>query len=77
MGSGFGIVGMRERAALAGGHLYAGPAPGGGFEVVADLPLTPVPASPAAVPANPAPVQENVAPVQENVPTIPTGGGGR
>ncbi|MEU3312504.1 sensor histidine kinase [Streptomyces sp. NPDC006662] len=36
---GFGIIGMRERAALLGGHLGAGPRPGGGFQVAARLPL--------------------------------------
>jgi len=34
-----GIVGMRERARLLGGTLDAGPLPGGGFRVRADLPL--------------------------------------
>jgi len=34
-----GIVGMRERARLLGGTLDAGPLPGGGFRVYADLPL--------------------------------------
>jgi signal transduction histidine kinase len=37
-----GIVGMRERARLLGGTLDAGPLPGGGFRVRADLPLEPV-----------------------------------
>jgi signal transduction histidine kinase len=36
---GFGTTGMRERAALLGGELTAGPAPGGGFRVRARLPL--------------------------------------
>jgi signal transduction histidine kinase len=36
---GHGIDGMRERAALHGGNLYAGPAPGGGFIVRARIPL--------------------------------------
>ena len=36
---GHGIVGMRERAALLGGTLEVGGAPGGGFRVRADLPL--------------------------------------
>ncbi len=36
---GHGIAGMRERAAAVGGTLDAGPAPGGGFQVAATLPL--------------------------------------
>ncbi len=38
-GSGHGIVGMRERVQLLGGSLDAGPRPGGGFQVVAHLPI--------------------------------------
>jgi signal transduction histidine kinase len=43
-GTGYGITGMRERAALLGGDLSAGPRPGGGFRVAARLPV-PAPAS--------------------------------
>jgi signal transduction histidine kinase len=34
-----GIIGMRERAAMFGGLLTAGPRPEGGFEVLARLPF--------------------------------------
>jgi signal transduction histidine kinase len=35
---GHGLAGMRERVGLLGGTFSAGPAPGGGFEVAAELP---------------------------------------
>jgi signal transduction histidine kinase len=38
-GPGHGLTGMRERVALLGGSMSAGPAPGGGFVVSAVLPL--------------------------------------
>ncbi|MEV7107713.1 sensor histidine kinase [Streptomyces atroolivaceus] len=38
-GGGHGLLGMRERTAMLGGDLTHGPTPGGGFEVVATLPL--------------------------------------
>ncbi|QFU92821.1 sensor histidine kinase [Amycolatopsis sp. YIM 10] len=37
-GSGYGIIGMTERAAVLGGRLTAGPGTHGGFTVTADLP---------------------------------------
>jgi signal transduction histidine kinase len=38
-GSGYGVIGMRERALSAGGRLRVGHRPQGGFEVVTELPL--------------------------------------
>ena len=37
--TGHGLIGIRERAALHGGHLCAGPRAGGGFAVHAVFPL--------------------------------------
>ena len=38
LGAGHGLIGMRERAAAAGGTLETGPDPAGGYRVVAVLP---------------------------------------
>lgn len=40
-GSGSGLLGMRERAALFGGQVVAGPKRGGGYRVTLTLPLPP------------------------------------
>jgi signal transduction histidine kinase len=38
-GAGHGLVGMRQRTALFGGELAAGPTPGGGWSVTAAFPV--------------------------------------
>jgi len=47
---GHGIAGMRERAALYGGTVAAGPTSGGGWAVQAVLDITPLPGSPGGAP---------------------------
>lgn len=49
---GFGIVGMRERAALLRGDLTAGPHPEGGFQVTAHIPVPPRTAPPTQAPSS-------------------------
>jgi len=41
-GGGYGLAGIRERAALLGGTASAGPTPGGGWKVEMTLPLEPI-----------------------------------
>jgi signal transduction histidine kinase len=52
-GPGQGLVGMRERVTLLGGELSAGPEPGGGFLVAAQLPLGAPMSQPVVVAADP------------------------
>jgi signal transduction histidine kinase len=56
-GDGSGLIGMRERAALFGGRLAAGPHPAGGFEVHATLPVAPPMPDPIGVPQRPSGVE--------------------
>ncbi len=42
---GFGLVGLRERVELLGGHLWHGPAEQGGYRLVVRVPVQSVPAA--------------------------------
>ncbi|WP_258726380.1 sensor histidine kinase [Cellulomonas sp. NS3] len=74
-GLGQGLLGMRERAAMFGGSVTAGPRPGGGFRVRAQIPLPPVGGDRAPVPgASPAPARPGAAvqaPVATPAPASP------
>ncbi|UKY50324.1 sensor histidine kinase [Streptomyces inhibens] len=48
LGTGRGLIGLRERVALLGGGLEAGRTPGGGFTVAADIPADPGPGAETA-----------------------------
>lgn len=63
--SGQGLYGLAERVRIAGGVLYHGTEPGGGFRVAATLPLTNVPPSAAAAPSLPPP------PAAAPLPAVP------
>jgi signal transduction histidine kinase len=65
-GTGAGLAGMRERAAVLGGTLDAGPRHGGGFAVHARLPVAAappgIPPAPAADPVGTAAVSQQSSP---------------
>ncbi|WP_405879436.1 sensor histidine kinase [Streptomyces sp. NBC_01136] len=58
---GTGLIGLTERLAAAGGSLKAGPAPGGGFTVTAELPRESELSLESELPREPADVRDSAA----------------
>ena len=71
--SGHGLTGMRERVALYGGSIDAGPQAGGGFRVWAEVPVAAEAAVPPEAPARPATPEaaEEPGPEVPDVPDVP------
>ncbi|MEU5164437.1 histidine kinase [Streptomyces sp. NPDC020875] len=70
-GAGHGITGMRERVAMLGGELTAGPAADGGYEVAAFVPVAPAePVAPRDEPATgPVMLKKSPAPATTEEPS--------
>lgn len=64
-GAGQGLLGMRERATMLGGSLAAGPRPGGGYRVRAEIPV------PAGAPVEPHPGHSEQSPAPPQTPQTP------